>query len=331
MTALRGTSGYDEIAKLAKNFTQVTNAAAQDRRLSGLARAIILLVLSMPPEKNLTTTWLDTQFPDSKRAMRRALDELEQFGYYRKTRRSGGRGVWIWEQVVTDTPALLGKPSVSPREGTANPPADPVSSTQGWSDELTCGNTASSQVVSSAHLTSDVNTSDVNRADKNVNTEELKYEDQSQDQSARASEPLLGVVVAAPEPMIDMILSEVEERTSVKIPRHHAADVAAQILGRARSKPRDPVKFVRTAIRREENPRNFVPSNTPPPYRPARTPVSVDPWATPPRPSTTDRAVREAQALKAQLAETREHLEDPVDLNAQMAAMFGNRPAGRVA
>jgi hypothetical protein len=131
--------------------------------------------------------------------------------------------------------------------------------------------------------------------------------------------------------MIDMILSEVEERTNVKIPRDHAADVAAQILGRAPSKPRDPVKYVRAAIRREEDPRNFVPTKTPPPYRP----VSVDPWATPPRPSTTDRAVRDAQALKAQMAEppaeTREHLEDPLGLNAQMAAMFGNRLAGRVA
>lgn len=87
--------------------------------------------------------------------------------------------------------------------------------------------------------------------------------------------------------MTDMIISEIEERTRVRISRDHAAQVARQILGRASSPPRRPLVFVRAAIRREENPQNFVPTNTPPPYRaapvPARPPVDADPWVAPPR------------------------------------------------
>jgi hypothetical protein len=120
--------------------------------------------------------------------------------------------------------------------------------------------------------------------------------------------------------------------------------------------PQDPIKFVRAAIRREDNPRNFVPTNTPPPYRrpaAARTGKHT-PYQDPAdpsvydlgfngelrRPPAADRACDEAQALKGQMvarmpgesrtdACAREHLGDPIGLNAQLAAMFGgSHPRG---
>lgn len=54
----------------------------------------------------------------------------------------------------------------------------------------------------------------------------------------------------------------------------HAGRVAAQIIGRASSPPRNPLVFVQAAIPREEDPRDFLPTPAPPPYqRPATRPV----------------------------------------------------------
>lgn len=130
-------------------FVQLANSAGQDPRLSLEARGIIYFVLSLPPGRRLTAEWLETQVPNSRRSVRAALDNLEDCGYLRRTRRSGGRGKWIWEQILTDDPAVLA----------------PVSSDRMRSHETTCGNTASSQVSSSDRFTSDEK-----RSDKYVNT-----------------------------------------------------------------------------------------------------------------------------------------------------------------
>jgi hypothetical protein len=122
-------------------FVQISNAAMRDRRLSGLARAIIALALSMPPDQHLTATWFEGQFPEGRRRVVAALHELEACGYYRKTKTSSG-GTWIWEQVISDAPL-------------------PVADAAG---------AASSQVAASDRFASDASASDANRSNKGSNT-----------------------------------------------------------------------------------------------------------------------------------------------------------------
>lgn len=143
MTAIRSVRAAEG------KFVQLANAAGQDPRLSLTARGIIYFILSLPPDQHLTAEWLETRVPDSRRSVRAALRELEACGYYRKSRRSGGKGTWIWEQVISDAPIE-----------TASEQAD----SEG----------AFPQVVSSDRFTSDENTSDENRPDKNINTEDPK-------------------------------------------------------------------------------------------------------------------------------------------------------------
>lgn len=148
MTAIRSVRAAEG------KFVQIANEAMQERRLSFTARGILAFVLSLPPDKHLTAEWLETQSADSRRDVRAALRELESLGYYRKAKKSGGRGVWVWDQIMSDAPI-------------------------GDDDTFT-------QVSSSDHHTSDVNTSDVKRSDKNLKTTEPKDVDQKMAQE-RAS------------------------------------------------------------------------------------------------------------------------------------------------
>jgi len=101
-----GTSGAQSATG---RFVQLTNAAGQDERLSLQARGIIYLVLSLPAGQRFTRQWLVDRVSgrNGRRAVDSALDELEAFGYFRKSRRSNGRGAWEWEQVITDDPDLI--------------------------------------------------------------------------------------------------------------------------------------------------------------------------------------------------------------------------------
>ena len=85
-------------------FVQLANAAAQDPRLSLQARGIIFFVLSLPPDQAFTATWLESQVPNGREAIRSALAELRTCGYMRRTRRQNERGHWEWEQVISDGP-----------------------------------------------------------------------------------------------------------------------------------------------------------------------------------------------------------------------------------
>lgn len=147
MTAIRSVRAAEG------KFVQISNAAMQDRRLSFTARGILAYVLSLPVDKHLTAEWLESQSPVSRRSTRAALKELEVLGYYRKTKRSGGRGTWLWEQVMSDAPSI-----------------DEA--------EEQSGEAEFSQVSSSDHRTSDVDTSDVERSDKELKTVTTKHEDQ---------------------------------------------------------------------------------------------------------------------------------------------------------
>jgi hypothetical protein len=98
-------------------FVQISNAALQDKRLSWSARGILAFVLSLPPDQHLTAKWLESQAPNGREAVRSALQELERFGYYLRTRRPGIGGHWEWEQVISDARLTEESSQVAPCDG----------------------------------------------------------------------------------------------------------------------------------------------------------------------------------------------------------------------
>lgn len=364
----------------AQQFVIIGNAPARDARLSFRARGLHHYLLSLPPGVRVTTESLASDAREGRGAVRTALNELISVGYVKRIKSHDERGRWNTRMVVYETPQPADegdKLAIGTQPGARKPQADFRSLVPPAETPVLAGRTEDRE-------------SDVGfPVAKDLKNEDLKTKE-NEDRSARAGEPLQGVV-GSPDPMTDMILFEVEERTQTKITPEFAGRVAMQILGRAPSKPRDPVKYVRAAIRREEDPRNFLPTGVPDrwdraweraagrerqmiadlerkrsvegylsaedsaylatlkrstgqhtPYQDPADPSVYDLGfdGKPRRPSATDRACDEAQALKGQLvtrmpgesrtdAYTREHLGDPVDLNAQLAAMFGgSHPRG---
>jgi hypothetical protein len=101
-------------------FVMIANGAAQDRRLTAAARGIVLFALSLPPGTRLTARWLESQLPDGREAIRSALRNLEECGYFRRTRTAGAKGRWVWDQVISDAPLdspTAEFPQVAPCDG----------------------------------------------------------------------------------------------------------------------------------------------------------------------------------------------------------------------
>lgn len=140
-------------------FVMIANGAAQDRRLTAAARGIILFALSLPPNSHFTAGWLEKQLPDGRRAIRSALRNLEECGYYRRTRTAVGKGTWHWEQVISDAPVFS---QVATSDGNR-------------SDELTCDDAPDTEFPQVA--TSDRIASDENRSDKELKTDGSKTND----------------------------------------------------------------------------------------------------------------------------------------------------------
>ena len=146
MTAIRSVRAAEG------KFVQISNAALQDERLSWRARGILAFVLSLPPDHTLTAKWLETQAPDGREAVRGALRELAECGYYRRDRRKGPRGIWVWDQVLSDAPIAA--------------------------SEVTCSDDASPQVGTTYGNPSAGKPSVGIPSDKNLKTEPLNTKDQ---------------------------------------------------------------------------------------------------------------------------------------------------------
>jgi hypothetical protein len=88
-------------------YTQIMNAALQDERLSFRARGLMAYLLSLPPSARVNSSQLAERAPEGRDAVRKALAELEEHGYLRRTKERTDKGTFRPESVVCDDPALL--------------------------------------------------------------------------------------------------------------------------------------------------------------------------------------------------------------------------------
>lgn len=73
-------------------------------------------------------------------------------------------------------------------------------------------------------------------------------------------------------PVAQLIIDEILKRTGQKVNAVRAERVRQQILDRAKAPPSDLAAYLTACIRNEADPRNFLPTPTPPPYRAAPPP-----------------------------------------------------------
>jgi hypothetical protein len=65
----------------AQQYVVVPNSIAQNNELSILARGLLVLLLSLPPGRQVTTDTLGEDNPDSRNSIRKAMRELREAGY----------------------------------------------------------------------------------------------------------------------------------------------------------------------------------------------------------------------------------------------------------
>lgn len=170
MSSIRAAQGKEN------GFVMLSNVCARDRRLSGLARGIVYIILSHPTDWVFTIDWLMGEMTEGRKAISNALNELQQFGYLRRDRKFLGRGKFEWNQIISDEPL----PAVDGELSTTKPKPQVDSSGQSSHDEsshdelshddnrtheTTCGNTLFPQVVSSAPSSHDENSADIHKTE----------------------------------------------------------------------------------------------------------------------------------------------------------------------
>ncbi len=107
---------------LKSNFSQFSNEMLRDKSLSWAAQGILTYLLSLHPDFNITLEHLASIRSNGRDATRRALTELEQAGYLKRTRLKGEKGKfekteWIVRSCPIDYP-------ISDMPKTDNPPLE---------------------------------------------------------------------------------------------------------------------------------------------------------------------------------------------------------------
>lgn len=67
------------------NYTVIDNGIFMDKRLSAKAKGILCQLLSLPDEWNYSIQGLSSLFSDGKDSIRNGINELEKFGYVKRT------------------------------------------------------------------------------------------------------------------------------------------------------------------------------------------------------------------------------------------------------
>lgn len=79
------------------------NSIARNGKLSFRARGLLVMLLSLPPEWHVTADMLATFNPDSRTAIRTAMQELRDTGYVGLHRHQDARGRWRSDLEVFDS------------------------------------------------------------------------------------------------------------------------------------------------------------------------------------------------------------------------------------
>lgn len=86
------------------NWTVIQNRVIRDQQLTFKARGLLIYLLSLPDNWQVSAERIATQGPDGRDAIRTALSELERAGYVRRTKMADARGRWATRSVVYDQP-----------------------------------------------------------------------------------------------------------------------------------------------------------------------------------------------------------------------------------
>lgn len=99
-------NGIIRVEKTTKNFVIINKIFLNDNRLSFKAKGIMTYLLSKPDDWKVMVHELIEASSDGKTAVRSALKELEQYGYYKKypVRTEDGKRIDHWESVVYESP-----------------------------------------------------------------------------------------------------------------------------------------------------------------------------------------------------------------------------------
>ena len=93
-----------------KNFTIMSNHHFKEKEMSLKAKGLLSLMLSLPDDWNYSISGLVTLSKDGKDSVMSALNELEKFGYLKRTRLTNSKGQFagveydIYEQPQPDSP-----------------------------------------------------------------------------------------------------------------------------------------------------------------------------------------------------------------------------------
>ncbi len=92
------------IVKHTKNYVVIQRQSIVDNRLSHRATGLLCHLLAMPDDWVVRIAHLVNAKTEGRNAVRKALSELKQCGYYRKYRRRDSRGRFFWVDAVYETP-----------------------------------------------------------------------------------------------------------------------------------------------------------------------------------------------------------------------------------
>lgn len=90
-------------------YTQIPNALIRDKRLRLQTRAVLILMLSLPPDWDYSVRGMASVAGVSKDTMSRLLGELEEAGYLRRKEQARGEGGQFGKAafILTDDPTAL--------------------------------------------------------------------------------------------------------------------------------------------------------------------------------------------------------------------------------
>lgn len=102
-------------SRASDNFAQISNTALRDSRLTLRTRGLLALMLSYPPGWTTSADRLANGNPEGRDAIRKSLNELEQYGYLVRAKHRNEKGQWVHDQVAYDTPN--NEPAAPPEDG----------------------------------------------------------------------------------------------------------------------------------------------------------------------------------------------------------------------